>query len=346
MTTLNDKDIENLGNIIDSIDTEQILRTAEHIRAMDIEMLRTAERFAAADKKMFELVNSLSSINLEPILLAANSMNSIYMEPIITAADMMSSIDIKSLINSIEGIDTVYINSLFLSPEIISSLKTEELDKDIKIAVPAREPIDGCKPAKNDFNFVSIDESEKELEDRNKLEIAIGKLENLLESECNDESEYQKLLKDNPWMFGHLYSEINSHKNFDDKNIPDFTGVRVTDNFNDIFEIKAPFIKLFGQNGEPLTLFHKAWAQIERYANFAEDNRNYLYHEKGLNFENPRIFLYIGYDLDEKKKKEIRKKERNSNLNVTVYTYDDLLKSAKNLLELYKKLFTDGENSK
>jgi hypothetical protein len=142
-----------------------------------------------------------------------------------------------------------------------------------------------------------------------------------------------------------MYSEINSHQKFDDKNIPDYTGLRVIDNFNDIFEIKAPFIDLFKKNGEPSMLFHEAWRQIERYSNFAEDQRTYLSEEKGLRFENPKIFLYLGYNLDENQKKEIRKRERNSSLNVTVYTYNDLLKSAKNLLSFLKKLIIDEENS-
>ena len=355
INNINMAPIFKASEIMNSMDMGQFTRNIQIMNSMDMSpILRASEMNVNPILDAAEIMSSMNmnpvlnatemigSMNMNPILWAADTIN---LNPILRAAEVMSSMDITPLINSLKGINTLYINSEFLSSETLSSLKDIDSDKDINIAIPVREPIEGCEPVKDDFNVIPVKESDKVLKGTNKLERAIEKLENLLESGCNEESQYQSLLKENPELFGHMYSEINSHQKFDDKNIPDYTGLRVIDNFNDIFEIKAPFIDLFKKNGEPSMLFHEAWRQIERYSNFAEDQRTYLSEEKGLRFENPKIFLYLGYNLDENQKKEIRKRERNSSLNVTVYTYNDLLKSAKNLLSFLKKLIIDEENS-
>ncbi|MCZ3366619.1 MULTISPECIES: Shedu anti-phage system protein SduA domain-containing protein [Methanobacterium] len=344
MSSMNMSSTFRAVEIMNSTDINPALRIADTLNSMNISPIITEIINSMDISPILWAADAMSSMDMSPILWTSNIANSM-MTPLLRAAEIMNSRDITSLINSFKGIDTFYINSEFLSSEVLSSLKSRESDNEISIAIPAREPIDGCEPVENDFSIVPIEESDKIVEKPNKLETAIKELENLLESKCNDESKYQSLLKNNPVLFGHMYSEIKSHETFDDKNIPDFTGVRVIDDCNDIFEIKAPFINLFGKNGEPLIAFHKAWAQIERYSNFAEDHRNYLYEEKGLKFESPKIFLYIGYNLDENQRKEIRKRERNSSLNVNVYTYNDLLISAKNMLKVHRTLFEGEENS-
>lgn len=49
------------------------------------------------------------------------------------------------------------------------------------------------------------------------------KLNEYLESNCSDESKYQELFHEHPWMFGGQYKTIDRHTNLDDENIPDFT---------------------------------------------------------------------------------------------------------------------------
>jgi len=211
---LNDKDKKKLHETIKNMDMSPILGAADIMNQFS----RTAD--------------TMNSMDMSPILWAADSINSMNMTPILRAVEVINSMDMAPLINSLKGIDTLYINSEFLSSETLSSLKNIDSDKDINIAIPVKEPIEGCEPVKNDFNIIPIKKFDNALKGFNKLEKAIEKLENLLESECNEESQYQSLLKENPVMFGYMYSEINSHKTFDDKNIPDFTGVRVTDKLN------------------------------------------------------------------------------------------------------------------
>ena len=74
-----------------------------------------------------------------------------------------------------------------------------------------------------------------------------------------------------------------------DKNIPDFTGVRIHDSYRDIIEVKPPFTKMFRNDGNLNSDFNDAWNQAERYLDFARTERDYL-QRKGLRFDNPRCF--------------------------------------------------------
>lgn len=214
-------------------------------------------------------------------------------------------------------------------------------DGEVKFAVAARDMIGGEKLGPNDFNFVTVEESKKSLTQTKAssfsvLEDGIKRLENLIENKCNKESEYQSLLTEHSWMFGAQYTKIDSHIKFDDANIPDFTGIRSTDSSRDIIEIKPPFINLFRKKNKFSSTFLEAWDQAERYLDFATTRRTYLYEEKGLRFENPKCFLLIGHNLEDNQMKQIRRKERNHK--ITVLTYNDVLKYAKNTLDLLKGL--------
>jgi hypothetical protein len=126
-----------------------------------------------------------------------------------------------------------------------------------------------------------------------------------------------------------------SHKNLDDQRIPDFTGIRVHDDFRDIFEIKPPFIPLFQKDGAFTWEFNKAWNQVEEYLNFVLEEKDYL-QRKGLDFDNPGCYLIIGYDLSEKQLRKIRTKER-LNPAIKVRTYDNLIEWAENTIKFVKK---------
>lgn len=160
------------------------------------------------------------------------------------------------------------------------------------------------------------------------LDDAIKNLETMLLKTINDEREYQDYIKLNPWVLGLLYDKISSHEKLDDKNVPDFTGVRVRDATRDIIEIKSPFLLLFGRENKFRAEFNDSWNQVERYLTFVRHHRQYLYEEKGLSFDNPRCYLIIGYDLTTDQIKKIRDKEE-MNPSITVLTYNDLLAMAK-----------------
>jgi hypothetical protein len=171
------------------------------------------------------------------------------------------------------------------------------------------------------------------------LDEPIKKLETLLKVHNNDESQYQELLMQYPWVLGATYKKIHRHTNLDDKNIPDFTGVRIFDGCRDILEVKPPFSKMFRENRTLSANFHDAWTQAERYLDFARGERDYL-QRKGFLFDNPRCYLILGYELTDDELKQIRTKER-MNPSIRLLTYNDLLvfmKWTKTFIENLKAL--------
>ena len=167
------------------------------------------------------------------------------------------------------------------------------------------------------------------------LEKPLIEIKELLNSQNNEESNYHKWLQKYYWIFGLEYKLIESHKNLDDKRIPDFTGIRVYDDFRDVFEIKAAFIPWFQKDGRFNSKFNEAWNQVEEYLNFAIEDKDYL-RRKGLNFDNPKCYLILGYDLSEKQIKKIRTKAR-VNPAINFRTYDDLMAWAENTINFVKK---------
>jgi hypothetical protein len=167
------------------------------------------------------------------------------------------------------------------------------------------------------------------------LEKPLIEIKELLNSQNNKESNYHKWLQKYCWIFGFDYKLIESHKNLDDKRIPDFTGIRVYDDFRDIFEIKPPFIPLFQKDGEFTSEFNKAWNQVEEYLNCAIEDKDSL-RRKGLNFDNPKCYLILGYNLSEQQIKKIRTKAR-VNPAINFRTYDDLIAWAENTINFVKK---------
>jgi hypothetical protein len=91
----------------------------------------------------------------------------------------------------------------------------------------------------------------------------------------------------------------------------------------------------FRKDGELTASFNDAWSQVERYLNFARQQRQYL-RDKGLLFENPRCFLIAGYGLSEKERQALRVKESFNN-SITVLTYEQVLAVAKAFLDVLEK---------
>lgn len=213
------------------------------------------------------------------------------------------------------------------------------IDGEVKFGVSAKDARKGDKFGPGDLIFLTVEESRERLNNIqpktfDSLNSSLEMLESMLDKGENDESEYQSLLEANPWMLGAEYDSIDSHKIFDDKNIPDFTGVRVHDRFRDVIEIKAPFIPLFRRDGNFTSQFNEAWNQTENYIDFAITDKDYL-RRKGLNFENPKGYLLAGYNLTEEERAKIRLKER-GNPKIKVLTYDEFLNYARHTIEYLK----------
>ena len=196
----------------------------------------------------------------------------------------------------------------------------------VKFGITSRMILGGEKIGPDDIKFVDVEELRERSKqpsvpkNSNKLDKAIADLETLLRGKDNNESKYQNYLIKNPWVLGTDYKQIEPHKPFNDKNIPDFIGVQFRDSACDIIEIKPPFLSLFTKENDFGANFHAAWDQAERYLDFARRDSDYLKREKDLIFENPKCYLLAGYNLTKEQLKKIRRKER-MNSSITILTY-------------------------
>jgi hypothetical protein len=162
-----------------------------------------------------------------------------------------------------------------------------------------------------------------EVVEQQSMSAAVNELERLIADRCNDESQYQEFFVRKPWFLGGIHTRIERHEPLDERNVPDFTGIRAADNLRDIFEIKPPFMQCFRQDDGFSAAFNDAWNQAERYLSFARQQRQYL-KDKGLHFENPRCFLLVGHGLTDSQKQALRVKE-SFNPSITVLTYEQVL---------------------
>lgn len=168
------------------------------------------------------------------------------------------------------------------------------------------------------------------------LHDAVDELEALLHARCEDEARYQECLARYPWLLGGQHTCIERHTALDDRNIPDFTGVRARDGVRDVFEIKQPFLRCFRRDGNFTHEFHLAWDQAARYLTFVREQRNYLREEKGLVFSNPHCFLLIGSGLNDAEIKRFHDREA-QNPSISILTYEQVLKLGRALLALLEQ---------
>ena len=108
-------------------------------------------------------------------------------------------------------------------------------DGQVKFANSKRDIRQGEDCGPEDIDFVAVEELKERIQhlapptDIESLEQDLAKLEDLLRQKNSEESTYHEYLTKHPWLFSAQYKCIDSHKAFDDENIPDFTGVRVHD---------------------------------------------------------------------------------------------------------------------
>ncbi|MEN6576978.1 MAG: Shedu anti-phage system protein SduA domain-containing protein [Phycisphaerales bacterium] len=218
----------------------------------------------------------------------------------------------------------------------------------IEVAVAARTVRGGESMGVNDFMFIDIEQARKQVAAERVpntvtgLEQVFAELQNLLAERVEDEAVYQKFFTRNGWFFGLQFSRIDSHKAFNDENIPDFTGVRMPRGNRDIIEIKHPFLTLFGRDGGFRKEFHDAWSQGERYLTFADRETDYLRRQKSLVFENPHCFIIAGESFDEGQASRIRDKEH-MNPRITMMSYNEVMRLGRHTIDVLKGLLDKSE---
>ncbi|MDA2927112.1 DUF4263 domain-containing protein, partial [Acidobacteria bacterium AH-259-G07] len=220
-------------------------------------------------------------------------------------------------------------------------------DSSIGVLTAKRDKREGEGLGKEDMEFVPIEriqlQNKAEIEPIADMDAGIRELRHLLDRKCKGEAPYQELLEKYPWLLGSVYHRVQAHTYFDDKRIPDFTAIRSKDNCRDVVEIKEPFLKCFRRDGNFTSVFLQAWDQLTEYVDFATQNADYLYREKGLRFDNPRGYLLIGKNFTENERRKFQKIERQTP-RLTVLNYGDLLQMAKETAKFVEKLRTSVQD--
>lgn len=220
-------------------------------------------------------------------------------------------------------------------------------DGSLSYAIAARDIRENETVGPDHLEFIDNEEIAERLEKSPRLtegvlDAAIDEFESLLSDEIIEESPYQEWLEKYPWVLGMHYRGFHRHMNLDDRNIPDFTAVRVRDGNRDVIEVKPPFKSMFRSDNTPNAEFNDSWNQVERYVDFVTRNLDYL-QRKGLQFDNPRGILILGYSLNNEQIAHVRMKERMNPL-VQILTYDDLLVYSKSTVETIRKFMERALN--
>jgi hypothetical protein len=170
--------------------------------------------------------------------------------------------------------------------------------------------------------------------------IAIERLEQLIKEDAL-EKDFQKLLEDNPWIFGSEYSELLKRRIWVRDQQQDFMCKRTTDGFLEVIEIKRPLNdrNLFSWDDSHKTFYpgnelSKSIGQVINYLATLDSDRDRIRSNDGEDTNKIRVKLVIGRDRDERQVESLR--NLNSHINrIEIVTFDQLLKIAKRVSEIF-----------
>lgn len=169
---------------------------------------------------------------------------------------------------------------------------------------------------------------------------ALEELKRIIESKTRvPEQSFQKLLKDNPWMFGSEYSELLRERKLTRDEEQDFILRRTTDNFLEIIEIKTPLLgsNLFNYDASHDTYYQsaelsKVFGQVQNYLEQVDADRFAINRRDGEDPLKIRAKIIIGRDGDDSQKFALRR--LNGHLHrIEVITFDQLLNMAKRVVD-------------
>ncbi|MBD2296626.1 DUF4263 domain-containing protein [Anabaena sphaerica FACHB-251] len=174
---------------------------------------------------------------------------------------------------------------------------------------------------------------------------AVDKLKNLIDSGKVGESQFQKILEENPWMFGSEYSEILDRRKWTRDEQQDFVVRRTTDNYIEIIEIKTPLDGkvLFNYDKShksyyPGVELSKVIGQVQNYLEKLDKARDSILANDGEDTNKIRAKIIIGRDGDKDQQKALRR--LNGHLyRIEIITFDQLLRIAQNVLNYLQGIF-------
>lgn len=170
---------------------------------------------------------------------------------------------------------------------------------------------------------------------------AFKELESLIEDSDAGENQFQRLLEDNPWMFGSEYSELLERRTWTRDEQQDFMLRRTVDGYLEIAEIKTPDVDpLFNWDSShrafyPSAGLAKVVGQTIKYLEQVDRNRDGIVAHDDVDVLKIRARVIIGRDKDEAQKAALR--NLNSHLHrVEVITFDQLSRIARRVLDVFE----------
>lgn len=164
------------------------------------------------------------------------------------------------------------------------------------------------------------------------LRSAIDGLKGMLETSNRNENELQKHLTENPLLFGLEYSQVIPKHRLGSEYEMDYA-LEKHSGFYDIVEIEASSLNLYTKGGNPSSYLVHAEQQVLDWLDWIE--RHYSYAVENLpGLINPKGYVIIGLrsSLSESDAKKLKRRNAVYNGKLQIYTYEDLLDRATNIL--------------
>ena len=170
---------------------------------------------------------------------------------------------------------------------------------------------------------------------------AYERLKSLVESGHNFENDFQKLLSENPWMFGSEYSELLDRRSWTRDDNLDFMLRRTSDNYLEVIEIKTPFsgpLFIFDKSHESYYASSKlspVVGQVIRYISEIERSRDSILSKDNCDTLKIRAKIIIGQDGDQYQQEALR--NFNAHLHrIEVITFSQLVRIAGRVLNVFE----------
>jgi Shedu protein SduA, C-terminal len=159
------------------------------------------------------------------------------------------------------------------------------------------------------------------------------------------ESDLQRMLKKNPWLFGSEYSRLVSRRTWTRDDRLDFMLRRTADDYLEIIEIKTPLRQSLFRYDEshdsyaPGVPLSNVLGQVVRYIEEVERNRDSIIAKDACDPLKIRARVIIGRDGDECQQRALR--NFNGHLHgIEVLTFDQLLRIADRVLSVFEDTLT------
>lgn len=184
-----------------------------------------------------------------------------------------------------------------------------------------------------------IDTLEKKKSKIPELKRKIREFEAILDATDTTERDLHRFLKKEAWMFGIPYSRMAKSENeITIKSRNDFILKRL-DGYYDVLELKSPKSKLFVSKGKKKVLSRDSKDAISQVVGYLSDIRKHylsIKEETGMDLFFPKGIVVIGRGSESDR--DSLKSHNEFFHNLEMWTYDDVLTSANQTIEIYKRI--------